>query len=38
MRDGTVDKLCRNFTGGEKEHCIKTLTGILEKKKDGDTI
>lgn len=36
MRDGTVDKLCRNFTGPEKEKCMKTLTGILEEKKQEE--
>lgn len=35
MRDGTVDKLCKNFTGEEKDKCIKTLTLILEEKKEG---
>jgi len=33
MREGTIDKLCRNFTGPEKEKCMKTVTTILEAKK-----
>lgn len=36
MRDGTVDKLCRNFTGEEKDKCMKTLTSILEEKKESE--
>ncbi len=36
MRDGTVDKLCRNFDGEEKEKCVKTLMGILEEKKESE--
>lgn len=36
MRDGTVDKLCRNFTGEEKSKCMKTLTSILEEKKESE--
>jgi hypothetical protein len=36
MRDGTVDKLCRNFTGEEKDKCMKTLTAILEEKKESE--
>jgi hypothetical protein len=36
MRDGTVDKLCRNFTGEEKSKCMKTLTAILEEKKESE--
>jgi len=35
MQDGTVDKLCHNFTGEEKERCISTITDILEKKQQG---
>jgi hypothetical protein len=36
MRDGTVDKLCRNFTGPEKDKCMKTLTNILEERKESE--
>jgi hypothetical protein len=36
MRDGTVDKLCRNFSGDEKDKCMKTLTAILEEKKESE--
>lgn len=36
MRDGTVDKLCRNFSGEEKDKCMRTLTSILEEKKESE--